>query len=689
MDSENLEQEKPILMYLGDLVHNYIGKGPFMFPINIGYLVTFVKAHMHKNKKIVFRLFKYPEKLLTEIENNPPDFVGLSNYTWNANLNDKVLKFIKSKSKNIITIMGGPNIHYYQEALNEYFNERKDFLDFYVIYQGEIGFLNLLLRYIFVDGSIENMKKTPIEGVVFYNEYSKTAIRGQKAPEIKELDIIPSPYLEGELDEFFEDNLIPNIETNRGCPYRCTYCDWGSNFNKINKFGLERLKKEFEYISNKTKNTNMFCISDANFGIFEDRDYEISKILSSINERTGYPRKVILAWAKNKSMGIIKIAEILKNTTSVTAAFQSMDPIVLKAIKRDNISIETYKDIINHFNEKGIESHAELILGLPLQTKESHLNDLKKAAELNIGQIWSYNCRMLKGAEMDFPSEREKYHTKTKYRLIDQGFGKYKNFLSFETEEIVRSTNTMSEEDTFFFRPLHWIIYYAWNYKYHYKTLKYIQFLGINPIDFLVSALESIKEAPKKVQELIQEFDRDSRSEWFNTNEELETYYSNPKIFENISNGGFGKLNFMYIFKVLTNCPDEFNTYIKYITEKLVPKEKYNNGILNEIIKFEDLLRINFKDIDLDKEFSIEKEKYEEFNYNILKWVEDKYKKDLKDYYSEKPIKYLFYIPNDQMNAINNNINQFKNKNKNLTLRKMSEYMKISDLFYKAKEIKN
>ena len=150
MDSENLEQEKPILMYLGDLVHNYIGKGPFMFPINIGYLVTFVKAHMHKNKKIVFRLFKYPEKLLTEIENNPPDFVGLSNYTWNANLNDKVLKFIKSKSKNIITIMGGPNIHYYQEALNEYFNERKDFLDFYVIYQGEIGFLNLLLRYIFV-----------------------------------------------------------------------------------------------------------------------------------------------------------------------------------------------------------------------------------------------------------------------------------------------------------------------------------------------------------------------------------------------------------------------------------------------------------------------------------------------------------------------------------------------------------
>src|SRR3989344_8514526 len=223
--------------------------------------------------------------------------------------------------------MGGPNIHQYQEALNEFF-EKRPFVDFYVVNEGEIGFLNLLLRYFFANKELEHMKKSPIEGVVFYDNYKKIAIKGSRCPEIIDLDIIPSPYLEGVLDEFFEDNLIPNIETNRGCPYRCTYCDWGSNFNKINKFGLERLKKEFEYISNKTKNTNMFCISDANFGIFEDRDYEISKILSSINERTGYPRKVILAWAKNKSMGIIKIAEILKNTTSVTAEFQSMDPIV-------------------------------------------------------------------------------------------------------------------------------------------------------------------------------------------------------------------------------------------------------------------------------------------------------------------------------------------------------------------------
>ena len=59
----------------------------------------------------------------------------------------------------------------------------------------------------------------------------------------------------------------------------------------------------------------------------------------------------------------------------------------------------------------------------------------------------------------------------------------------------------------------------------------------------------------------------------------------------------------------------------------------------------------------------------------------------LRDYYVEVPIKYLFYMPDDQLYAISNNINQFKNKNLNLTLRKMSELMRTSDLFYKIRPL--
>jgi len=684
MDPNISDEEKPTLIYLADLVHNYTGRGPFMFPINIGDITTFVNAHINKNKNIIFKLFKYPEPLLNEIENHPPNILGLGNYTWNADINDKVSQF--AKSKDTITVMGGPNIHQYQEALNEFF-EKRPFVDFYVVNEGEIGFLNLLLRYFFANRDLEHMKKSPIEGVVFYNNYKKIAIKGSRCPEIIDLDIIPSPYLEGVLDEFFEDNHIPNIETNRGCPYKCTYCDWGTLFQKMSKYSLDRLEREFEYIASKIKNTNMLNISDANFGIFGERDYEISKMLKSINERTGYPRKVIQAWAKNKSMEIIRIAETLRDLTSVTASFQSLDPIVLKAIKRNNISVEMSKDIINHFNENNIETETELILGLSEQTKESHLNDLRIVAELYIGQIVCYNCRMLEGAEMALPSEREKYGVKVKYRLVDQGFGKYKDFLSFEAEEMVKSTNAMSEEDILFFRPLHWLIYYVWNHKYHYELIRYLRSFNINLIDFLISVMDSIKEAPKKIQELMEEFNHDSRSEWFNSVNELVEHYSRPEIFKDICEGGFGKLNFKYIFKILIECSTEFDQYIKYIAKKMMPEEMYKEEELNEIIKFEKLLRINFGDINLDKEFSIEKERYGEFNYDILKWKKDNYKKNLRDYYVEVPIKYLFYMPDDQLYAISNNINQFKNKNLNLTLRKMSELMRTSDLFYKIRPL--
>ena len=645
------KKEEPILIYLGDLVHNYLGKGPFMFPINIGYLETFTKANIN-GRNIIFKLFKHPEELLNEIENNPPHFLGLSNYTWNADIDDKILQFTKSKSKDTITIMGGPNIHQNQEALDKFF-EKRNFLDFYVFDQGEIGFLNLLLRYFFVDKDLKSMKKSPIEGVVFYDNNKKSAVKGQKSPEIKNLDIIPSPYLEGVLDKFFESNQIPNIETNRGCPYTCTYCDWGSATQHISKFSLDRLKKEFEYISKKIKNTKILYLSDANFGIYAERDYEISKILKSLSEKTGYPRNIIQSWAKNKSKEIIKIAETLGNLTSVTASFQSLDPLVLKAIKRNNISTEMYKDIIDYFNEKNIESYSELILGLSEQTKESHLNDLRIVAELGVGQIVCYNCRMLEGAEMNLPSEREKYNVKTKYRLVDQGFGKYKDILSFETEEMVISTNVISEEDILFFRPLHWLIYYMWNFKYYHELIKYLNSFNINLIDFLTYLLDNINEAPNKVEILIKEFKSDSKSELFNSVNELVKHYSEPQTFEGISKGEFGKLNFKYIFRILIECPDEFNEYVIQIAKKLMADKIYEKNELNEIIKFEKLLKINFNEMKLDEGFSVEKEKSGEFNYDLLKWKEDNYKNKLEDYYSEKPIKYLFYIPNDQFDAIN------------------------------------
>ena len=66
----------------------------------------------------------------------------------------------------------------------------------------------------------------------------------------KNLDYIPSPFLTGLMDPFLKEGYYPILETNRGCPFSCTFCIWGiSALNKVLKFSMDRVKKEFSYMS--------------------------------------------------------------------------------------------------------------------------------------------------------------------------------------------------------------------------------------------------------------------------------------------------------------------------------------------------------------------------------------------------------------------------------------------------------
>ena len=73
-------------------------------------------------------------------------------------------------------------------------------------------------------------------------------------PRILELDAnLPSPYLMGLLDEFFDDKLHPLVQTSRGCPYSCTFCHDGIDYmNKTRKkFSVDRIREELIYIADR------------------------------------------------------------------------------------------------------------------------------------------------------------------------------------------------------------------------------------------------------------------------------------------------------------------------------------------------------------------------------------------------------------------------------------------------------
>ncbi len=287
---------------------------------------------------------------------------------------------------------------------------------------------------------------------------------------------------------------------------------------------------------------------------------------------------------------------------------------------------------------------------------------------------------------------------KTKFRLIDIQFGEYKSngndFKSFEAEEMIKSNKTMSEDDIYHIRRLHWMINFTWNYKYYRGLLEYGLSNGINPIDIYNRFIENLDNAPEKISKLVKDFDEESRSEWFPTREALIEHYSRPENFKDIQNGSFDKLHFKYGFKTLLECPDEFDFYIGQTTKDLISRRNvkvdYKKAV-DELIRFESTFRVGFKDLDITKEFEVEKEKFGKFDYDILKWRRGAYEGSLHDHSMNEPISYRFYLPQNQIDSLRTYINQFKNINPLFTLRKMSEYMGVSDLFYRveSKDIKD
>lgn len=652
---------KQITIYLGDLVHNYISKGPFAFPLNIGYLASYTQKIF--GDKVKIQLFKFPSELIESIKEAPPDILGLGNYTWNLDINNKIMKLCKTLSPHSLTVCGGPDYPVADKEAKTYLKKRKH-VDFYILHQGEIGFANIVGSYL-INKNIKKLKRKELANCVSYNAKSDKLIKGKKI-DLEDLDDIPSPYLTKTLDQFFNENFIPIIETNRGCPYSCTYCAWGvAAHQKVRQFGSSTIKKEIDYIAKRAKNTNILMIADANFGIFE-RDVEISKYLRETKNKYGYPRNIFFAFVKGFPNRKLKICKILKGMTSLSAAFQSMNPEVLRLVKRTN---EPNEFFLKQKFPKDMLSHTELILGLPGETKKSHEDAIRKVFDSNLGSMICYNLMMFGGSVINTRVERKKHGIKTKYRLLDNGFGKYNGITSFEIHEIGLATNTISEKDMLYFRPIHWLIQFMWNYKYFEEIMEFLKSEGINPLEYVIALIKNRKTAPLPIRRIFRDFYAAMRREWFETATSLRRYYSKDENFDKLKKGDFGKLNYQYSMRVLLECQPEFIEYAKGVALSLLESKE---TILNDIFKF-----IGSKYIDFNRDW---KGTSADFNYDILGWKKEGCKNHLSEY--KQPTSYLFSLSQGHKKGLEKVYNQFKSKDINLTLRKMIEYMKITDLFY-------
>ena len=420
---------------------NYLHGNSTYFPFAAGTLIASAKADERVNEIYnfgeIFFLRENTADVLERMEN--PAVVGFSNYLWNYEYNRLLASKLRSRYPSCIIIFGGHHIGDNDEVMTEC-----PFADYFIYGEGEEIFPRLLLA---VAGE-DDVKNIPNIAYRSGDGYVRTARQCMTGTDY------PSPYLTGCFDDILEKyshlRFYAVIETSRGCPYKCKYCDWGNlDSAKVKFFPLDKIYAELEWLGEH--GIDGFGGADANFGIVS-RDEDIIDKMVEIHNRTGHLCNFQTSYAKNSNDIVFNMTKKLNEcgmNKGVTLSFQSLSEEALANVGRENIPLENYKSLLGRYAAAGIATYTELILGLPGETYNSFVDGIETL--LCAGQhhaIYIHNCEYLPCAGMSNKEYTEKYKigvTKIPLNQPHREAGAHDEAAEFS--KIVTSTYSMSQED--------------------------------------------------------------------------------------------------------------------------------------------------------------------------------------------------------------------------------------------------
>lgn len=381
------------------------------------------------------------EKITDRYDWNEIDVLFLSNYVWNWKVHINIAAHAKRINPNIVIIGGGPGTLFKEGQDLHLF---KDF-DFVTPAEAEEISAEVLYRV---------LHKLPLDGI---NDLIDP--KNPVSMKTKRIDLSTheTPYLTYADDYIrFADGIRDAgkmvsiiLSTNRGCPYKCAFCDWGSLTNtKLKRFDPEKVIKEIEFICEKLKPGFLFNV-DANVGIL-DFDIEVTDKVIEMKKKCGYPEIYFWTPAKNNKNRVGTIARKLFKAglnSFHQLSFQHFDKEVLSVMERDNISIDIYRETMDEAYVDGVPLECVLILGNPGDTPQKWEDCLQEAIDMNFDDIRIHDYMLLPNAPAASPEYKEKYQLETMKRYYTDSVGILDLEKGYFETEFVSSCFSYSEAD--------------------------------------------------------------------------------------------------------------------------------------------------------------------------------------------------------------------------------------------------
>ena len=200
-------------------------------------------------------------------------------------------------------------------------------------------------------------------------------------------------------------------------------------------------------------------------------------------------------------------------------SYQEADQIIklifqLLDINRDNISEKRMIELAPTIKESGLQTTAEVILGLPGDTYASHLNTLKTLLKTGIDEILVFSCMLLPGSEMY--EQREKFNFLTKHRILPRDFAKLSNGkIVLETEEVVVGSDTMTFDEYVELRLFNFLLSVT-NMDVAYSSVKkFLKEHNIEIFDLVSEMLKILDSAPDSIKDVCNSYKRSTIEELF------------------------------------------------------------------------------------------------------------------------------------------------------------------------------
>lgn len=589
-------QEGILKIALLDLNHATTGLHTCTMPLGIGLLSSYLLEKLPKGS-IDVKLYKFADNLTDDLAQKF-DIVGISMYLWNTNLNIFFAERVKQENPQAIVVCGGPNMSYQNDWIRS-FLLRYSFVDYLVPFNGEIPLLSIVEWELF-----GNKQKThSVQGAYYLEGDEKILVFRELQTKLESLDAAPSPYLSGLMDKFFPSSqsqykLAPFVESNRGCPYQCTFCHSANkNYNKLLYKDIDIFNSEMELFSERMKDYPdiPFYIADNNFGMF-NRDNQIAEIIRSHQDRSGWPVFIDVTVGKSRVDNILQVIKKLKpGTFSVFMSAQSMTPQVLKNIKRKNLSPNEFKYLQHGLLEAAKEesspqqnlSASGIIIGLPGETRQSFFETVEKIIEMGINSFIPYTLMVLKGTPLgDEIYERQSEYT-VKHRIVPRQFGKYAGRLVLDTEEVAVGTPTMTHDDYLECRSLCFFLQVVYGNDLFQSHINLLRKYSCSVFEWILDIMATVRKDQEKLGHLFQSFYSETRGELWDSEEVLRTFFENKENYNALVEGKYGEnLMAKYTFLSRIECFNEWIDVVFEMTQDALMKKVVNESDKKEIVDF-------------------------------------------------------------------------------------------------------